>query len=146
MTDSDSAFARLGGFIQSLDKYANPVTLTYNQKRTMQTVPGGICSLITGFSLVYYILVNIVTYCVQQTYEERSITKAIFQNQEAYEIKHNQLNLLTRIVSNDETISKDIERYVSGIYIQRSIVNGTLQPSKYYNAVDCQTLHPDYGQ
>ena len=83
----------------------------------MQTVPGGICSLITAFSLFYYILVNIISYWVNQTYEVRSSTQAIYKNQDEFTISLNQLNLLTKIMSDDETISANMDSYVSGIYI-----------------------------
>jgi hypothetical protein len=46
------------------------VTLTYNQKRSFQTVPGGICSIITFVLLTYYILVTIITKSVDLTYTE----------------------------------------------------------------------------
>jgi len=48
-------------------------------------------------------------------------------------------------MSEDDAISANIDRYVSGIYIQRSTDNGESKPNQYYKAVDCKTLHPDYS-
>ena len=53
---------RAQAFFHQFDWYANPVTLTYNQKKSFTTVPGAICSIISGVLLIYYVCANIAVF------------------------------------------------------------------------------------
>ena len=55
-------------FFHSFDRYANPVTLTFNQKRSIKTVPGGFCSIITWILLTYYIVSTVAMRIYDATY------------------------------------------------------------------------------
>ena len=53
---------RAQAFFHQFDWYANPVTLTYNQKKSFTTVPGAICSIISASLLLYYVVLNITLF------------------------------------------------------------------------------------
>ena len=57
-------------FFHNFDRYANPVTLTFNQKRSIKTVPGGICSIITWILLTYYIASTVILRCSDVSYTQ----------------------------------------------------------------------------
>jgi hypothetical protein len=44
------------------DWYAKPVSLTYNQRKSFATVPGAICTFISGSLLIFYIASNLVKF------------------------------------------------------------------------------------
>ena len=54
-----SSRKRMQEFWHQFDWYANPVTLTYDQKKSFTTVPGAVCSIVSGALLLYYILLNV---------------------------------------------------------------------------------------
>ena len=72
-----SASARTASFLHRFDYYANPVTLTYNQKKSFRTVPGALCSLITGLALIYYFVVSITLYIVESEYSVSDFMEAL---------------------------------------------------------------------
>lgn len=53
---------RAQAFCHQFDWYGNPVTLTYAQKKSFTTVPGAICSWISGLLLLYYIVLNVTLF------------------------------------------------------------------------------------
>ena len=117
MNDENSRTNRAARYITSYDRYANPVTLTYNQKKTIQTVPGGICSLVSCAALTYFILASIVTYTFQQEYQQQTIRSAVGFNPPAYVIKHDELNVLTKVQSTNPDVAGNLDAYFSGVYI-----------------------------
>lgn len=59
---------RIQTFFHGYDRYANPVTLTYNQKKKFTTTIGGICTMISFVAIVYYVTVIILMHTVFLTY------------------------------------------------------------------------------
>jgi hypothetical protein len=51
--------SKFGKWIESHDMYASPITLTYNRSPKFTTVPGGICSIITGTLIVTFFCLKI---------------------------------------------------------------------------------------
>ena len=53
---------------KSLDMYAAPVTLTYNQQRDFPTMTGAILTIISAVVLTYYFSANTIEYVAHQRY------------------------------------------------------------------------------
>lgn len=46
-------------FIQRNDRYASPISLTFNKKPSFTTVPGGLCSWVTICCVIAYTIIRI---------------------------------------------------------------------------------------
>ena len=103
---------RAQAFCHQFDWYANPVTLTYSQKKTFTTVPGAICSIISGLLLAYYVLLNVSLFFLGENWiQSEYFTPLDHIDPEAYTIGYQSLSLATKITS--DTISKDaMDTYV----------------------------------
>jgi len=72
-------------FFHKWDWYANPVTLTYNQKKSFTTVPGAICSIISGILLIYYVLANVIFFWRGENWSQSEISSSLdYANPPAY--------------------------------------------------------------
>lgn len=54
--------------LRQCDWYAKPVSLTYNQQKEFQTIPGCMCSFISFLCLSFYIMTTIVKYSDPEYY------------------------------------------------------------------------------
>jgi hypothetical protein len=105
--------------MQRYDWYAKPVSLTYNQQKTFNTVPGSICSGISALFLIFYIASNIVKYVdpdYSVFFSSSSNNLINLNSPPSYEILINEFNILTTLRSTNETIT-DLDAYYGGLYI-----------------------------
>ena len=51
---------RVYNYVKSVDRYANPVQLTYNGKKSFPSFGGGVATLLTIFLLCYW---WVITFC-----------------------------------------------------------------------------------
>ena len=62
-------------FVKKFDRYANSISLAYNNKTQMDTVIGGVCTIITFSFLAYVLVINIIktfagiNFSVDRTYD-----------------------------------------------------------------------------
>ena len=74
-------------WIQQWDLYANPVTLTYNQKKKFSTVSGAMCTCCSVILLMYLCSVAIISNLVHPSYSLTRVMEDIdVQNPVVFEI------------------------------------------------------------
>jgi apolipoprotein N-acyltransferase len=56
-----------------VDRYGNPVTLTYNKQKTHATAVGGLMTILTTLFLVYWIAVSFLQYVPSPTYNAKPL-------------------------------------------------------------------------
>lgn len=105
------------GFFHRFDRYANPVTLTYNQQRSFKTVPGGICSVITFLVLTYYIVVTVLTHTLSVSYVTTSSTQLLTEDYTTFTISTDKLQVYSMLYSANDIIANNIDAYVGGVYL-----------------------------
>lgn len=131
-------------FFHQFDKYGNPVTLTYNNQRTFQTVQGGICSIITGVVLTYYIITTFITHSVDVTYTTQTQQKLLESSDNVFDISNKQMQIYSLIYSSNTTIYNDLDSYVEGVYMQDHYDAATGTRNQiFYQAEKCSILFPD---
>ena len=135
---------RAQAFCHQFDWYANPVTLTYSQKKSFTTVPGAICSIISGILLAYYVILNVLVFFIGENWIQSEHFKPVdHQNPDEYIITYKNLSLATKITSDDESINSAMDSYVEGVYLQLSIDKEGNKQEKYIQAVDCLELYKE---
>jgi len=95
-------------FFHQFDRYANPVTLTYNQQRSLKSVPGGVCSIITFILLWYYIIATLTDRIVKPTYYETAETDVVYGDgavPSIFNITQDQLHFYAGVSSYNDTIA-----------------------------------------
>lgn len=104
------------------------MSLTWDQKKTVKTIPGGICSIITGIFLAYYIITNGLDIFLDAKYAISSESTVIFgdgQDPMRYDISTSDLQIFSRIASKNPTIQANLDAYVSGVFLQEHYDNAT---------------------
>ena len=136
---------RAQAFCHQFDWYANPVTLTYSQKKSFTTVPGAICSIISGILLSYYVILNVLVFFIGTNWIQSEQFKPVdHENPDEYTITYKNLSLGTKIASDDPSISSaDMDTYVEGVYLQLTIPKVGDAQYEYIQAVPCLDLHKD---
>ena len=75
--NEDNLSHRSQRFFHQFDWYANPVTLTYNQKKSFPTIIGSVCTIFSAVLLIYYVLFNITIYLVERSYTQEVTQSAV---------------------------------------------------------------------
>ena len=81
------------------------MTLTYNQKKSFTTIPGGICSIISAGFLLYYFALNVSLFFMDARYEKTELRRTIDHiNPEVYEVDLRRFGLASKLSSTDATV------------------------------------------
>ena len=134
--------ATVSKFLKSYDRYAKPVTLTFQKQGGYRTEAGGVLSIISFILLFYYLVVNVwYAFADYGTYTSSSQTKLMSSGDEypLIEMQPEQFNVAYQTFSVDVHLIADLSQYVQGVWVQ---LNGDIgRTYEVYLPVDCTEVY-----
>lgn len=105
---------------------------------------GGICSIITGVVLAYYIITTIITHSVEVQFTTQTNSKLLDTSNNRFIIPVHQMQMYSLIQSSNSTINDNINAYVEGVYVQDQYNAATKSRNQtFYQAIKCSVLFPE---
>ena len=135
------AKSKFRSFIKGYDQYSKPVMLTYNNKGVFRTTCGGIATIVTTLFLLAWLCSEFMDLFYGDV---SSNTRVITYNSEparypTYSLTLDDLLITSRLDSTDPEVQKNIDQYVTVMWMQTS--DGSI--TNYYNPVNCSEIFDD---
>ena len=62
---------------------------------------------------------------------------------EMYKVPVTRLNMVNHITSTNQTIKKELDRYVGGVYMKVTVSSNNTSRVEFVNSTGCEQLFPD---
>lgn len=111
----------------------------YNNKKSHQTIPGAVCTIICVLLMLWEVSTTFVKYSDHKyvPYSHSRKLKQVENDIYVMDIQH--INLISQISSLNTTYNSSASAYFGGVYIQEIIELDSLEiTQKYIQAIPCQ--------
>ena len=128
-------------FLKKFDNFGKPIGLTYKQQGSFSTAIGGVGSIVIFFVYMGWLAIE-----CQEVYippgkwnvgQKKVLTQDINGNFPVYNMTGNEFFTTYRLWSFNETIDKEIDKYVSGLWVQRR----NKRESGIHKGVPCESQY-----
>ena len=127
-------------FLKKFDKFARPVSLTFQERETFHTACGGICSICMFFFITFTFITMIFTSLIGNKFNDYFQTN-MNTAEDVITIQPTDLIITNKITTINQALEDEgISRYILGVYMFRKYpVNDTLgtQGATFYESIPC---------
>jgi len=130
-------------FLKKRDKYALPISLTYNGLKKFPTATGGILSMTSNLVIIAWLILNVFKILNFENTISQSLNVVSIAGDvnPTWSITSDQTLLaFTLITSNTTIFPLPLNEYMSAIYMQESFDASGSATFTYYQAKQCKEL------
>ena len=100
--------------------------------------------MVTAALLTYYIVCTAITHTIEVTYVVSTNNALLDLDSNIFNVNRNNMQVYTKFVTNNSTISANIDAYVGGVYMQDFFNSSDkTRTQTFIPAVLCSSLYPD---